>query len=77
MHQGRVTWVPLSWATLAFCFPDPDLFFVCKSEPWVEDTTPRVCSYLVEHSLQLGTAPFWEERSFTGTDGQTRGPSLP
>lgn len=30
--QGRVTWVPLSWAILAFCFPDLDLFFVCRSE---------------------------------------------
>lgn len=57
-----VTWMLLSWATLAFCFPHLDLFFVSRSKPWMEDMTPRLCSYLVEHSLQLGRAPFWEER---------------
>lgn len=58
VHQGRVTQMPLSCATLPYSFPELDLFIVWKSEPW----STRLCSYLVEHSLQSGSTLFWEER---------------
>lgn len=61
VHQGRVTQMPLSCATLPYSFPELDLFIVWKSEPW-RTWLPRLCSYLVEDSLKLWSTLFWEER---------------
>lgn len=55
--HGRVTRVPLSWATSASCFPVLGLFFVCRTEPWVENMAPGAC-----RAQPAAWESSWEER---------------